>query len=431
MALFPRYQGPPLLDAICTVENLTEAWRRVRSNIQFARRRHSSGPDAVTISDFERDWVQQMESLVAELRTGTYRPLPPRRVAIPKASGGERAIAILAVRDRVAQRAVQQVLEPLFDPLLLDCSYGCRPHVGVPGALARVQRYAEQGLTWVVDADVATYFDSIDHRILLGLLRQRIDDVAVLHLIGQWLAVGALNQVEDVGPIGMLANGTAAVRRAVDWGREQVRSPAPAQTEWGNYDPAMAVPPSPAISVNNLWSAALMAQPLISGAKQALPYVQKIGGKRIALAVGVAAGALAAGELASRALVEQARGAPQGGALSPLLANIYLHPFDLALTSQGLRLVRFMDDFVIMCSSESDAQRALDLVTHQLATLRLRLNSEKTRILAYTDGLDFLGESLAPRQRGPSLAQGKQTFAEAERALQDAARKVRKSFRRQ
>ena len=108
---------------ICSVENLTLAWRRVRSNIHVARRGRSAGLDAVTLRDFEVDWTRQMAQLADELQQGTYRPLPAKRVAIPKASGGERAIAILAVRDRVAQRAVQQVLDPLFDPCFLDCSY--------------------------------------------------------------------------------------------------------------------------------------------------------------------------------------------------------------------------------------------------------------------------------------------------------------------
>ena len=142
MPIFPRYSGPPLVGQVCSVENLTLAWRRVRSNIQVARRGRSAGPDAVTLRDFEADWARQMALLADELRQGSYRPLPPRRVSIPKPSGGQRAIAILAVRDRVAQRAVQQVLDPLFDPLLLDCSYGCRPLVGVPEALARVERSA-------------------------------------------------------------------------------------------------------------------------------------------------------------------------------------------------------------------------------------------------------------------------------------------------
>lgn len=430
MPIFPRYDGPPLIERICTVENLTASWQRVRSNIQFARRSHSAGPDAVTIRDFEHDWSRQMSTLADELREGTYRPLPPRRVNIPKASGGERAIAVLAVRDRVAQRAVQQVLEPLFDPLLLDCSYGCRPLVGVPHALARVQRYADQGLAWVVDADVRSYFDHIDHRILMGLVRQRIDEVAILRLIGQWLSAGALTPEEQPAAAGMLATGAATVRRAIDWGRTQAVSPPfPSGPEWGSYDP-MITPAAGPLSANNLWSAAMMAQPLLSGAKQALPHLRRFGGRRLAIVAGVAAGAIAAGEIASRALAERERGAPQGGALSPMLANIYLHPFDLALTSQGLRVVRFMDDFVIMCTGEDEARRALDLAARQLATLRLTLHPEKTRVVCYADGLEFLGESLAPRPRGPTLAQGKQTFAEAEQALREVADRVRKKLRR-
>ena len=113
-----------MLEQVCSVENMTLAWRRVRSNIEWARRPHSAGTDAVTLRDFEADWTRQMSQLADELRNGTYRPLPPRRVTIAKGSGGHRAIAILAVRDRIAQRAVLQVLEPLFDPLLLSCSYG-------------------------------------------------------------------------------------------------------------------------------------------------------------------------------------------------------------------------------------------------------------------------------------------------------------------
>lgn len=159
MPLFPRYHGPPLIEQVCTVENLTNAWRRVRSNIQLIRRDRSAGVDQVTLRDFEADWPAQMAQLAAELRDGSYRPLPPRRVMMPKANGGERAIAILAIRDRIAQRAVQQVLTPLFEPLFLDCSYGCRLAVGVPEAVERVARYAEQGLSWVVDSDISAYFE--------------------------------------------------------------------------------------------------------------------------------------------------------------------------------------------------------------------------------------------------------------------------------
>jgi RNA-directed DNA polymerase len=433
MPLFPRYTGPALMPQICGVENLTRAWRRVRSNIHVARRRYSAGPDDVSVRDFEADWTRQMAQLADELQSGTYRPLPARQVGIPKRSGGERAIAILAVRDRVAQRAVQQVLEPLFDPLFLDCSYGCRPLVGVPEAVARVARYAGQGLGWVVDADIAAYFDRIDHRILLGMLRQRVDEMAVLRLISLWLTAGVLRARDaepEVRP-SPLERGGDALRRALAWGSEAALPASdPYQADaWEASEGQMAETlwqPRRAGLESHLWTAAMMAKPVVAGVQHALPYVQKIGGKRLAAAGAIAAGAIAATEVAARMRRGGDRGAPQGGALSPLLANIYLHPFDVALTTQGLRLVRFMDDFVVMCGTQNEAERALELARRQVAALRLELNAEKTRVVAYGDGLEFLGQALAPRASGPVLAQSAATFAEAERALRDAAGTVRR-----
>jgi RNA-directed DNA polymerase len=449
MPIFPRYAGPPLMDQVVSVANLTNAWRRVRSNIQVARRNYSAGVDAVTLRDFEADWRNQMAQLADELRTGSYRPLPPKRVAIPKRSGGERAIAILAVRDRVAQRAVQQVLEPLFDPFFLDCSYGCRPRVGVPDAVARVTRYADQGLTWTVDADISGYFDRIDQRILLGLLRQRIDEPPLLQLIARWLQVGSLQQAES-DPLGdpPTIAGSALLGHGSSWWQNlsadappvHVPGYVPAEHLGDPYGvawevgPAAPPPGTPAMPTGPLdqriWTAIALARPAIDGARRALPHLQRIGVQRLAVAGAIAAGVVAAGELAVRATTQAARGTPQGGALSPLLANIYLHPFDLALTSQGLRLVRFVDDFVIMCADQPEAERALALVQRQLQTLRLELNQEKTRVVPYAEGIEFLGQALAPRPDGIRLIDGVQTFEEAEQALRRTSRQVREQFER-
>jgi RNA-directed DNA polymerase len=445
MPLFPRYDGPPLLERICSVENLTLAWRRVRSNIRLAWRNRSAGLDAVTIRDFEADWARQMTQLAEELSSGAYRPLPPRRVAIPKRSGGERAISILAVRDRVAQRAVQQVLEPLFDPLFLDCSYGCRPHVGVPEAITHVTRYAAQGLTWAVDADIASYFDQIDHRILLALVRQRVDEAPLLRLLARWLEVGALHTSEtapiNACPPTLLARGSEAIRRVLAWGTSHV-PPLPPDPH-GPYAAAMWeqptsstdgtgeswMPLAPGLE-QRLWTWLVLARPVASGVQLAWPYVRRLGGHRLAMAGAGAAIVLAASEALARSHVLALRGTAQGGALSPLLANIYLHPFDVALTSQGLRLVRFMDDFVIMCASQAEAEQALQLAQRQLASLRLTLNPEKTRVVSYADGLEFLGQALVPRQRGPRLEQGLKSFEEAQAALRKAAGTVRRRLKR-
>ncbi len=447
MALFPPYVGPPLLEQICSVENMTTAWRRVRSNIAVAQRRRSAGTDAITLRDFEANWTHFMAQLTDEVRTGVYRPLPPRPAHLPKPGGGVRAIAILAVRDRVAQRAVQQVLQPLFEPYFLDCSYGSRLGIGVPAAVSRVERYAEQGLTWAADADIAAFFDTIDQRILLSLVRQRINEPAVLQLIAQWLQAGVLTIDEGatLTADGHPHDGSALLARTRALlhhlrGSDPVAAPASfphhyeeplvnaaALDAWELGGPSGRFPARHGNLETLLWSAFTLGKPALHGARQVMPYLQRLGLRRALLAGAVAAGAVAAGEVALRMQDGLGRGTPQGGALSPLLANIYLHPFDVALTSQGLRLVRFVDDFVVMCASQAEAERALDLAHRQLATLRLALNGSKTRVIAYADGLEFLGKAFVLARRGPTLAAGATSFAEAEAVLRKVANQARTS----
>ena len=443
MPIFSRYDGPPLLEQIASVSNLTVAWRRVKANIPTQRRGRSSGTDAMTLHDFDADWQRQMAQLADELRGGTYRPLPPRQISMPKRSGGTRAIAILAVRDRIVQRAAQQVLEPVFDPLLLDCSYGCRPRVGVPQAVERVARYAEQGLTWVVDADIAAYFDGIDQRILLSLVRQRVNEAPLLHLVGQLLASNAAVAAENAPlpgerqSLGLLRRGGDALRHALagwppSFGADApVLAPDYMAADWEQPGGGWTRPGVPSIDqspINALWTAYMLGKPALGVARKLLPYAQRLGMRRIATAGAAAVGVAAAWELWASWHAQHGNGALQGGALSPLLANIYLHPFDLALSSQGLRLVRFMDDFVVMCASQGEAERALRLVEQQLLTLRLRLNADKSRIVRYDDGLEFLGQALAPKRR--RVVPQWVSFDEAEQALKAGAGKVKRQFKR-
>jgi hypothetical protein len=185
------------------------------------------------------------------------------------------------------------------------------------------------------------------------------------------------------------------------------------------------VPRRPGLDAGGLFAALSLAQPAIESARRLAPHLRRIGAQRLLIGGALAAGAVAAGELALRAqAANTSRGAPQGGALSPLLANIYLHPFDLAMSSHGMRLVRFMDDLVVMCATHEDAERALELISRQLAALRLQLSPTKTRVMAYADGLEFLGQSLAPRRSGPRLGEGLASFEEAERALREVSRKA-------
>ncbi|NJN66289.1 MAG: RNA-dependent DNA polymerase, partial [Chloroflexaceae bacterium] len=282
MRMFPRYSGPPLMEQICRVGNLTEAWRKVRSNIRTQRRDRSAGIDEVTLRDFEADWAQQMATLAEELQSGAYRPLPPRHVRIPKSGGSERVIAILAVRDRVAQRAVKQVLEPLFDPLLHDCSFGCRLRVGVPDALAVVTRYADRGLTWVADADIASYFDTIDHRLLMGMIRQRIDEMGVLQLMVRWLEVGTMGVAHGPVPLaeGLATEGPGVADPSAEtWNEEFPSHFVASQHHYPlAYRSPLAMLPGPLSGLDErVLSALALAQPVLLGVQQAIPYVRRAG----------------------------------------------------------------------------------------------------------------------------------------------------------
>jgi RNA-directed DNA polymerase len=428
MRLFPIYTGPSLIEQICQVDTMTRAYRHVRDNIASYRRGRSAGPDGVTLSDFDADWPNQMAQLADELRTGTYRPLPPHRIDIPKKSGGTRAIAIMSIRDRIAQRATLQVLDPLFDPFFQDCSFGCRPRIGVSDAIERVARYAEQGYSWVVDADIADYFNHIDQRILLNLLRQRIPEMPVIQLIAQWLDSGMQQTDEQFvsrrsSPFSLWDRGSELFQQFLHREEDSADPPMPDPND--PYRAAYWGAPAYSPKRNPLWEALLVARPLLATAHKALPYLQKIDRRTMALTGAGAVGIWAAYEFILHRANGPVRGTVQGGPLSPLLANIYLHPFDLALRSRGLRLVRFMDDFVILCASQQEAEAALQFVETQLKALHLELNPQKTAIRQYADGIDFLGQSLAPARKGRRLEDGLSTFAQANKALRNAVRQAK------
>lgn len=264
---------------------MQRAWEMVKRN------RGAGGIDGQTLEDIEAYGVDRfLEETAQAVREQTYRPVPVRRVHIPKADGTPRPLGIPTVRDRVVQAAAKLVLEPIFEADFEGCSFGFRPGRGPQDALASVADHACQGFRWVVDADLEQFFDHLDHQVLMAALRRRIGDGAMLRLIYRWLKAGYLweGEVHDTD-----------------------------------------------------------------------------------------------------------QGSPQGGVLSPLLANIYLHAFDQAAREQKAflgKLTRYADDFIIQCGSEEQARRALAWASAQLATLRLRLHSDKTRIVNdREDGFDFLG----------------------------------------
>jgi group II intron reverse transcriptase/maturase len=262
------------------------AWVVVRQN------NGAPGIDKTTLKAVEEYGVTRLlDEVACDLREGRWRPLPARRVLIPKpGSGQQRPLSIPAVRDRVVQAALKIVLEPIFEGDFLPCSFGFRPRRSAHDALQVLIDESWQGRRWVVETDIANCFEAIPHQKLMWAVQERICDQAVLRLLRATLRAGVLTQ--------------GLVRRSVT-------------------------------------------------------------------------------------------GTPQGGVISPLLANVYLHRLDRAWsTSQHGVLVRYADDVVVMCQSREQANAALARLAVLLADLGLEPKAAKTRIVHLVEGgegFDFLG----------------------------------------
>lgn len=288
-----------LFNQLTSYPTLVRAFDRVEEN------QGCPGVDGVSIADFGVFLDRNLAELRDVLVSGNYAPQPLLRVAVDKKNGGTRLLSIPTVRDRIAQTAAALVLTPLLDPGFEECSYAYRAGRSVQMAVQKVLSHQREGYQWVVDADITTYFDEVDHGLMLETLAQQVDDSRLLHLVGQWLQ----QEVQEEDRIYPLEKGLA-----------------------------------------------------------------------------------------------------QGSPLSPLLANLYLDRFDEAILGKGHRLVRFADDFVILCKSRPAAERALELTGELLDGLKLRLHPDKTRITHFDQGFRFLGvqfiKSLAFRpedEQPPSL----------------------------
>jgi group II intron reverse transcriptase/maturase len=157
-----------LIDKVYDPANLAEAWKRVREN------KGSAGIDGLTVAGFEQRQDELLETLHKQLREKTYRPSPVKRVAIPKLGGGTRNLGIPSVRDRVVQQALVQKMNPIFEPVFADCSFGYRPGRSPHMAMRKVWREIQEGNFWILDADLRSYFDSIDQNRLVDLICDQI-----------------------------------------------------------------------------------------------------------------------------------------------------------------------------------------------------------------------------------------------------------------
>jgi group II intron reverse transcriptase/maturase len=175
-----------LLERILNKKNLHAAYKQVMRN------KGSHGVDGMAVDELLPYLNEEGGKLIEMLKAGTYRPKPVRRVEIPKPDGGVRLLGIPTVVDRMLQQAIAQILNPIFDPGFSENSFGFRPGKSAHQAILKAQEYMNMGYTWVVDIDLAKYFDTVNHDKLMSLVARRIKDKRVLKLIREYLKAGVM-----------------------------------------------------------------------------------------------------------------------------------------------------------------------------------------------------------------------------------------------
>ena len=302
---------PELLEKILGRDNLNRAFKRVKA------RKGAPGIDGMTVDEAGTYLRENKDELIRRIKRGKYTPDPVRRVEIPKPDGGIRKLGIPTVKDRVFQQAITQKLTPIYEPEFSDGSYGYRPGRSAQNAILKVKEYAEAGYRYAVLLDLSKYFDTLNHELLLNILRRDIHDERVIQWIKRYLKSGVM---ED----------------------------------------------------------------------------------------GV--------------VHETEEGSPQGGNLSPLLANIYLNEFDKEFEKRGVAFVRYADDIVLLAKSERAAQRLLESSTKFLEKkLKLTVNREKSRVVSVYSirNFKFLGFALGRNAKGVYIRVHSKSWKKMKSKLKD------------
>jgi RNA-directed DNA polymerase len=294
----------PLMEEICSKENMNRAYKRVISN------KGAPGIDGMRVDELS-NWIKvNKESLLNRLLDGTYSPQPVKKVMIPKPNGGERMLGIPTVIDRLIQQAILQVIEPIIDPHFSSNSYGFRSGKSAHQALKAAQEYVADKRTYVVDIDIEKFFDRVNHDMVMVRLAKYVKDKRLLQIIGKFLRAGIMD-------------GDTYIKRV--------------------------------------------------------------------------------------------EGTPQGGALSPILANILLDDLDKELENRGHKFCRYADDCNVYVRSKPAAERVLESLKKYIENkLKLQVNPNKSDAIKATK-CTFLGYKFGR----------KASLVASERSLKELKRKVR------
>ena len=268
------------MEQILSKDNLKAAY------LQVVRNKGAAGVDGMTVEELGAYLSENGEIIREQLRTRKYKPQPVRRVEIPKPDGGIRNLGVPTVVDRFVQQAVAQVLTPIFEEQFHDHSYGFRPNRCAQQAVLKALEMMNDGHSWIVDIDLAKFFDTVDHDKLMTIFGRTIKDGDVISVVRKFLVSGVM--IDD------------------------------------EYEDTIV-------------------------------------------------------------------GTPQGGNISPLLANIMLNELDKELEARGLDFVRYADDLIIMVGSRQAADRVMKSVTRFIEEkLGLKVNAEKSKV-DKPKGVKYLG----------------------------------------
>jgi RNA-directed DNA polymerase len=182
----PDPREKQLMEEVLTKENMTKAMKRVEQN------QGAAGIDDMTVGELRNYLKQEWPRIRGELLEGRYKPKPVRRAMIPKAGGGERALGIPTVVDRLIQQAIHQVISPVFEKDFSESSYGYRPKRNAQQAVEQARMYVSEGRRWVVDIDLEKFFDRVNHDILMARVARKVKDKRILLLIRRYLQAGIM-----------------------------------------------------------------------------------------------------------------------------------------------------------------------------------------------------------------------------------------------